>query len=265
VVYRTDEHDYTDEARDMVFNRFVQTPGATTYQGLLRLQSELDCPIPVARLGELAVQRAISDSESAPWAPGDALAFEQSREMSPRTAKDLQAVLVGRIEDMQHDLLHGDFAQGLTLKLLPYEADVQRWVAENLRLRQGRAFSIEREPHVADEKEPDIRIRAKASDANVAMEIKVAETCSLRALDDALELQLCGRYLCARDGRYGVLLLVHQERRPRGWQDTATGTILSFDDVVSRLSRRAAEIAGAHHDAPQPEVCVLDVASVPGA
>jgi hypothetical protein len=213
-------------------------------------------------LGELAVQRAISDSENAPWAPGDALVFEQSSEMSPRTAKDLQAVLVGRIEDMQHDLLHGDFAQGLTLRLLPREADVQRWVAESLRWRQGRAFSVEREPHVVDEKEPDVRIRAKASDAAVAMEIKVVETWSLRALDEALESQLCGRYLRARAGRYGILLLVHQKPRPRGWQDTATGTTLSFDDLVSRLSRRAAEIAGAHHDAPQPEVCVLDVARV---
>ena len=45
------------------------------------------------------------DSEIAPWPPGEAYAFEQSKETAPRTGKDLRSVLVGRIEDMQHELL----------------------------------------------------------------------------------------------------------------------------------------------------------------
>ena len=170
-------------------------------------------------------------------------------------------MLVRRLKDMQHDLLHGDFAQGPTLKGLHKEVDVQNWVANGLRLKQGRSFSVEREPHVVDENEPDIRVRAKATDANVAMEIKVAKEWSLKQLDDALEVQLCGRYLRATDGRYGVLLLVHQRARPKGWEDTTTGNYLSFAEVVTRLSARAAEIAGTDHDSPQPEVAVLDVSS----
>lgn len=207
----------------------------------------------------LAEERALQDSESAPWVPSEALAFEQNHETAPRTAKDLQSVLVRRLEDMQHDLRHGDFAQGLTLKARLKEVDVQNWVADRLRLKQGRSFSIEREPHVVDEKEPDVRIRAKATDANVAMEIKVAESWSLKELDDALEVQLCGRYLRASGGRYGVLLLVHKEGRPTGWEDTTTGKYLSFAEVVARLSARTAFIAGTDHDSPQSEVVVLDV------
>jgi len=118
---------------------------------------------------------------------------------------------------------------------------------------------VEREPHVVDEKEPDVRIRAKATDANVAIEIKVAESWTLKELDDALEVQLCGRYLRASDGRYGVLFLVHQQGRPKGLGDTTTGNYLPFPEVVALLSARAAVIAGAHRDSPQPEVCVLDV------
>ncbi len=262
VVYRMDENDHADRARSAVFSRFAKTPGATTYQALLRLQSDPNCPIPSARLRGLAEDRAIQDSESAPWAPSEALAFEQHHETAPRTAKDLRSVLVSRLEDMQHDLLHGDFAQGLTLKSCPKEVDVQNWVADRLRLKQGRAFSVEREPHVINEKEPDVRIRAKATDASVAMEIKVAESCTLKELDDALEVQLCGRYLRASDGRHGVLLLVHQHARPKGWEDTVARNHLSFIEVRDRLSKRAAVIAGAHHDSPQPEVCVLDVSGL---
>jgi hypothetical protein len=259
--YQPNENDRADYARNAVFNQFVKTPGAATFQALVRLQNDPACPISAARLQAIAEDRALQDSESAPWVPSEALAFEQHHETAPRTPKELQSVLLRRLEDMQHDLLHGDFAQGLTLKALRGEVDVQNWVADRLRLKQGRSFSVERETHVADEKEPDVRVRAKATDANVAMEIKIVESWNLEQLEEALAVQLCGRYLRAKDGRYGVLLLVHQNARQRGWKDTSSGVFLSFPEVVARLSARAALIAGAHHDAPQPEVSVLDVSS----
>jgi hypothetical protein len=53
-------------------------------------------------------------------------------------------------------------------------------------LKQGRSFPVERESHVANEKESDIRVRAKVTDASVAMEIKIAESWTLKQLDDAV-------------------------------------------------------------------------------
>jgi hypothetical protein len=259
VVYQTNDADYADQARSAIFSRFVKTPGSATYHALRRLQQDSTFPVAPTRLGALAAQRAIEDSEAAPWPPGEAFAFEQSKETAPQTGKDLRSVLVGRIEDMQHDLLHDDFSQGQTLKGIHSEKEVQKWVADRLRLRQGRSFSVEREPHVVDEKEPDVRIRAKATDANVSMEIKVAESWSLAELDDALDAQLCGRYLRSDQARYGVLLLVHQKARPIGWEDKAAGRYLSFPQVVDRLRSRALAISGESHDSPQPEVAMLDV------
>ena len=49
--------------------------------------------------------------------------------------------------------------------------------------RQRRAYSLEREPHVVDEKEPDIRMRAPKTDASVPIEIKVAESWTLPELE----------------------------------------------------------------------------------
>jgi hypothetical protein len=259
VVYMENGLDHADQARSAIFNRFVKTPGAATYYALRRLQEDPTLPVPPIRLRYLAEKRALEDSELYPWPPGEAYAFERSSETEPRTGKDLRSVAVGRIEDIQHELLNGDFCQRQTFKGLAPEKEVQKWVADRLRLRQGRSFSVEREPHVLDEKEPDIRLRAKATDVCVAMEIKVAESWTLTDLDDALAIQLCGRYLRSDQGRYGILLLVHQESRSLGWEDKARGTHLSFTEVVDRLRARALAISGESHSSPQPEVAVLDV------
>jgi hypothetical protein len=127
-------------------------------------------------------------------------------------------------------------------------------------LKQGRSYSVEREVHVADEKEPDIRLRAKATDASVPTEVKVAESWTLDDLEAALKDQLCGQYLRARDGRHGILLLVHQNPRPKGWR-RGDGAMLSFEQVVAHLREIAVAIAASSPEAPQPEIAVLDVSS----
>jgi hypothetical protein len=259
--YTPDDRDHAEEARGAAFNRLVETPGRATFDALLRIAEHPDRPIPPSRLQAIARHRAAEDSESAPWSPAEPRAFERSFETAPYTARDLQRVALRRIADIQHELLHGDFAQGATVGALPDEPAVQKWVADRLRLKQGRTYSIEREPHVIDEKEPDIRFRAKASDASVAMEIKVAESWSVPDLEAALTTQLCGRYLRAKDARYGILLLVHQDPRPKGWKEPETDVFLSFGQVVERLKRLAVRISGTVADAPQPEISFLDVSS----
>lgn len=107
-----------------------------------------------------------------------------------------------------------------------------------------------------EEKEPDIRFRAKASDANVPMEIKIAESWALGELENALILQLIGRYLRDRHNRYGILLLVHQKARPKGWR-TATGDFLTFEQVLRHLRTIARSIAAESPTAPQVEIAVI--------
>jgi hypothetical protein len=113
---------------------------------------------------------------------------------------------------------------------------------------------------LADEKEPDMRLRAKATDASVPVEIKIAESWRLEELEAALMSQLCGKYLRAREGRHGILLLVHQTARPQGWVKPE-GAVLGFDDVVKHLRAMAVAISGSAPNAPQPEIAVLDVFS----
>ena len=114
-----------------------------------------------------------------------------------------------------------------------------------------------RENHVADEKEPDVRLVAKATDANVPIEIKVAESWALRQLESALVDQLCGSTY-GTGKRAMASCCWYQMPRPVGWE-AENGVMLTFQQVVERLRAKAAEIAGAATDAPQPEIAVIDV------
>jgi hypothetical protein len=179
-VYSSDARDLAEEARSAAFGWLVNTPNRAGFDAIMRLTEVSEFPVAKERLFELAKERAEKDSESAPWAPGEAVQFEKSAETEPSTPRDLQLVGLRRLADMQYDLYHDDFQQGETLAGLPNEKAVQKWTADRLRLKQGRSYSVEREVHVADENEPDIRLRAKVTDVSVPIEIKVAESWTLK-------------------------------------------------------------------------------------
>lgn len=165
------------------------------------------------------------------------------------------------IAEIDHDLHHAEFAQGQTVKALPNEREVQKWVAHELGHRKGRAYSVAREPHVVDEKEPDIRFQSNATDANLPLEIKVAESWTLPELLAALTEQLAGRYLRERDKSHGIFLLVHKVARSKGWQDEA-GVFRSFEEVVAILRAEAERLAGSGAQAAYAEIAVIDVSTL---
>jgi hypothetical protein len=259
-VYSPNERDHAQSARGALFSAFIDTPSRATYEGILELAKADGFPISRDRMTQFARRRAEIDSEAVPWLPSEAAALELTFDTAPQSPADLQLVTVRRLSDMQHDLLNADFAQGATLKSLPDEPAVQVWVANELNNRQRRAYSVERESHVVDRKAPDIRLRAKVSDASMPLEIKIAESWTLEELESALVDQLGARYLRAQDAQHGVLLLVHQVARPRGWKGP-DDTYLSFSDVVSRLQGTADKLAS-HFGGPQVRVCTLDVSGV---
>ena len=259
-VYSPDERDEAQEARSTAFKTLVSRPGAPTFEAVLRLRDAPEFPISASRLRALAYDRAAEDAELTAWAANEARMFEERFERPPVTDRELQLVALQRLEDLQHDLIHGDFQQGTTLSALPNEPAVQNWMADRLWHLRASAYSVAREAHVADEKEPDLRFTAKASDATVAVEIKVAKSWTLKELENALVVQLCGQYLRSQGGRYGILLLVHQVPRPKGWE-LPDGTYMDFAAVVQRLRDLASSIRCGSPTGPQPEICVVDVSS----
>lgn len=261
-VYSPGARDHAQDARNITINRLADRPGAATFKALKDLAEADDFHIPKWRMQQLALQRAVLDSESEPWTPSDVNEFEGDFDTVPRNPADLQRVAAHRIEDLQHRLVHGDYSQGFEVARLPHEVDVQRWMANALEARQGRSYTVVREPHVAEEKEPDILLTSKGSSAHLPLEIKVAESWTLKQLEEALTVQLKGRYLRDRNARWGILLIVHQTARPQGWQDTTTGTFLAFPQVVKRLQSLAKTISASDSNGSQLQVCAIDVSFV---
>ncbi|MBL0141024.1 MAG: hypothetical protein IPP91_02910 [Betaproteobacteria bacterium] len=140
---------------------------------------------------------------------------------------------------------------------LPNEEAVQQWVRDQIEVLFGRAFVIEREPHVHDEKEPDLRLSSRDTNAKSPIEIKLS-TWTLKELEEAITKQLIGRYLKNPEYRFGVLLIVHQKSRPVGWKHK-NGKFLSFEDIVAHLRELARSIGAASATAAQVQVVVLDV------
>jgi hypothetical protein len=188
--------------------------------------------------------------------------FERTSDRPPTTTGDLQLVARRRIESIQHDLIHARFAQGDTLQLLPDENSVQRWIAAQLEARQSEAYTVQRETHYADEKEPDITLISRHSGVELPIEIKVADGLSIRELERALVTQLCGQYLRHASTRHGILLLAHQKARMEGWLLEDGKTLLSYEMLLDRLRELAREIREQSALGPQPIVASFDVSQV---
>jgi hypothetical protein len=262
VVFSPGLRERAERARDGLFRQLSNVPGPATIEAIRRIGSIPEIPIRPDTIEALCRERAAADSEETRWSPGAAYMLEHAAETPPHTAEELQAMGVSRLADLAHDLRHGDFTLGTLFKRLESENEVQRWVASELRNGQGQAYSLEREPHVADEKEPDIRLRSRATDVSVPIEIKdTGSDWSLKDLEKGLTEQLAGRYLRARDGRYGIYLIVHRHPRPVGWMDTA-GNPIQFDAVVARLQALADSIAIQSADAPRVRVSSIDVSDM---
>jgi hypothetical protein len=260
-VYSPNFRDNAESARSGLLKRLASTPGAATFHALRQLEADREFPVRKSWLRELIQTRADEDSESSPWTANDVKAFEEDFETIPRSPQDLQRVAMARIEDLQHRLLHSDFGLGAQVKALQREVDVQLWMAGELQAKQGRSFTLEREAHVADEKEPDIRLSSKGSDARLPIEIKVAESWSLRDLEKALTVQLQGRYLRDRNSKWGILLLIHQREPKWGWK-AGPGQFLTFHETVAHVQALAATIAASDSAGAQMQVGVIDVSSV---
>jgi|GEM_PF-1151910 len=249
-----------EHARGSLIEFLSRRPGRATYNALRSLAKDKASPLRPNRALLLARQRAERDAEFDPWRPEDIAQFEAERAFAPRSSRDLCRHAIALLEDLQQDLLNDEFQQGQTLASQKGETAVQNWMAATLRTGARQRFSVERESHVAQEKEPDIRLRVSETQATASVEIKVVESWSVQELESALTDQLVKQYLRHSDHRWGVLLLVHQTPRPRGWRSGRK--TLSIGGLIAHLRALADRISGRSPGAPQPAVVLLDVSSL---
>ncbi|MEX0707660.1 MAG: hypothetical protein WD078_06810 [Woeseia sp.] len=258
--YSPNQRDDAESARSMLLRTLFETPGLATFEALHQLGGDPSMGLKHEYMVRRALERALQDSEQGLWSSDDVYEFENTHLTAPHTSRDLQQLAIRRIDDFNYDLSNSDFSNGAFLASLPQETDVQIWISDELRKKQGRNYSVEREPELADAKKPDIRFEAKATDARVQLEIKVANDWTLAELEEALQAQLIQQYLRDRRNHYGILLIVLKAPRKRGWR-SPDGSYWNFDQVIRYLRQMAREIAVSSPSAPQADVVVIDVSA----
>ena len=239
--YSPDARDTAERGRSSLLSALLETPGEAAQKLLIKLSHERDFGHFPDRLRQLAIERAAKDAEFEAWTASSVSIMDKSHELPPRGRDEIFQLMIDRLEDLQHDLYHDDFSDRRTLQTIIHEAEMQRSIAQRFKAMARDAYTLDREPEVAEAKRPDVRLRSNADGTKAAIEIKIADNeWTLKDLEKALRTQLVGQYLRHESCRVGCLLLTFNGKRKR-WP-TATGRRLTSVELVTHLNRLAQKI-----------------------
>ena len=260
--FTPDRRDRAQDARRALLKALIATPGPEACGILLRLAEDPSFSHLSDRLKMHARQRAAEDAEFTAWTPSDIGTLDASLEAHPKDRNSLFSLMMDRLDDLQHDLAHGDFSDRRTLRTIKAEAEMQRTLAARLRERARECYTVARETEVADRKEPDILLTV-GNDLQAVIEIKIADSWTVTDLEKALSDQLVGQYLRHDSCKAGCLLLTYHGRK-QSWEHPQTGTRLAFSNVVEHLSAIARDIEPERLDDIRVGVFGLDLTGDPG-
>ena len=227
-VYSPDTRDNAERARRMLFQWLCDTPGPDTRRALLELAKDEQFADMRDRLALLARERAAIDAEFPPFDSEAVVALGECCEAPPDDGSGLFAVMMDRLEDLQHELAHGDFSDRRTVRNIDEEEELRRTLGWRLNERANGAYRTVQEDEVADAKRPDVRlVTVGARDARVAIELKIADKWTFRELEEALRRQLVGQSTTRDSTPFDLRTLARSAR-----------------DVAQRLSRGLGGLGG---------------------
>ncbi len=222
--------------REHLLNLLLYTPGPEARRAVRRLANEAEFADERDLMLLLNRDQTALDAEFSPFAPEDIAALQERLEAPPRDRDGLFAVMLDRLDDLAHEIMHGEFSDLQTLRKIDAEPEMQRTLAMRLDLMANGVYRVTREEEVADNKRTDIRLVTE--DNKAAIEVKIADHWTLKQLERALRDQLLGRYMRHRDCKAGCLLLTYHGRK--SWQQECAGKRkrLEFKDVIEFLAKR---------------------------
>ena len=259
-VYSPDTRDHAEHARSTLFQWLCNTPGPDARCVLLDLAEENEFADLRDRMRLLARQRAATDAEFPPFDATAVVALGERYEVPPNDGNGLFAIMMDRLGDLDHDLVHGDFSDRRTVRSIDDEREMQRTLSWRLEERAKGAYRVIREDEVADAKQPDIRLSTVGGiDRKVVLEVKIADNgWTLADLEKALRKQLVGQYLRHENCTGGCLLLTYHGRK-QYWMHPDSKKRLPFSDVVDILRKKARALEREHQDRIRVEIFGLDL------
>jgi len=163
--------------------------------------------------------------------------IEQNLDILPKSKEQLFGLMMDRIKDIEHDILHSDFSERNLLLQATKESDIQSSLANKLDNISFGMYRVSRESEVADSKRPDIHLYAVDGNQKTVIELKLADNWTVKELVRALENQLVGQYLRHVNCRSGCLFLSYHGRKT--WRNPESNQKMSFEDVVRYLKEKA--------------------------
>ncbi len=248
-VYTPNARDNAETARNSLRSWLLDTPGAEARRIVLELAEEQDFAHCKDRLRLLARQRAATDAEFPPFGIEDVIALESRYEAPPHDRDGLFAVMMDRLEDLQHDFADDDFSDRQTVQRIDAESEMQRTLARRIKEKANGVYLVTREEEVADRNRTDIRLLANNGDQKAVIEVKIADKgWTLTNFVQALRDQLVGKYLRHTTCKAGCLLLTYHGKKNH-WKHPETGKHIKFPELVTILKDKAQALeAETQHD-----------------
>lgn len=235
--YSPGPRDEAETARNRLLGAIIGQPGVTAYHALLALADEPLFAHMKDRLRLMARQRASTDSEPIALSPKEVRTWEARYETPPKNRDELFQVMLDRLDDIRHDILHHDFNDRGDLEKITREEDMQPKLAKKFEDAARGQFHVTREEEVGGKKETDVRLLASASPDKAVIEIKIGDNCSLAELITAVDDQLIKKYLRHNSCTAGCLLVTYAGRT--GFKCPQTNKKIGFAEVIRRVRDHA--------------------------
>jgi hypothetical protein len=157
--------------------------------------------------------------------------------------------VLDRLWDIEDDMHFGQFSNKTALRQDSLERVderiIQLDIAEQLRLRSGGAYSLEREPELESFDKPDISVQRAGIKEPLPIEIKVADSWSYTQLCGAISDQFIGRYMRSRAATHGHLVITYHGKK-KTWRPGKGKPPLNFRRLVRALQREADDFSHAN-------------------
>jgi hypothetical protein len=238
------QRDRAQDARNILLDALLTTKGQKAHEVRVLLAQQTNFSHWKDRLIYYSRERVASETEPATLSEINIREFLVTAELPANTRDRLFDVMLGRLEQIKHDIQNHDFSDRGMLKRIDQESDMQLALALKFEQNAKGLYSVAREEEVANAKKTDIRLQSKSCNQKVAVEIKLAEKWSVVQFEKALQKQLVEKYLRHENCRGGCLLLTLANPK-RTWRHPQTNVVMSFEQVIEHLKERAkqAELA----------------------
>lgn len=179
--------------------------------------------------------------DDVPWEPRDVRVFSKEYCSEPRSDYQLFR-LVGRLlRDIKNQVESSENAANRwVVRSGDKEENFRGYLLGELSDRSLVWFTVVQEKEVDLKQQPDLSVE-RAGLNSLPIEVKLANSWTVKDLLAGLETQLVGQYLRAKNVRHGIYVLGNTEPK-RSWKMPETGESIDFRALVSLIQNRATDL-----------------------